>query len=181
MVLLAVFALDLLPVRHTAILLLVAAAVLLALEMKFASHGALAIGGIVCLAIGTLTLIDAPIPELSIQPAIAIALCVGFGGITFLLLRLALRARRNKALIGPAALVGFPATAMEPLWPPFESADSAGHPARSIGRILVQGEIWQATSSEPVAEQTNLRVTGFHGDILEVQPTSQEPSSPARI
>jgi membrane-bound serine protease (ClpP class) len=174
MVLLAVFALDLLPIRHTAILLLIAAAVLMLLEVKFTSHGILALAGIACLAFGTLTLIDAPIPELAIQPSIAIALCVGFGIITFSLLRLAVRARRNKSLMGPAALVGSPATSMEPIWP---ANDPAAQPIGriTIGHVLVQGEIWQATASQPVAQHLPVRVIGFHGDILEVQPTPHNP------
>jgi membrane-bound serine protease (ClpP class) len=171
MVLLAVFSLDLLPIRHTAILLLLAAAVLMVLEIKFTSHGALGIAGIVCLAIGTLTLVDAPIPEMGIHPLIALALSTGFGILTIALLRLALRARRTKFLIGPAALVGFPATAMEDLRPATQAA------TQGIGRILVQGEIWQATCTEPVPEKTSLRVTGFQGDILEVQPVAQAPAS----
>jgi membrane-bound serine protease (ClpP class) len=97
---------------------------------------------------------------------------VGFGIITVVLLRLALRARRQKALIGPAALVGFSATAMEPLEP---AGDNSG---RALGRILVQGEIWQATAHEPVPTQASLRVTGFHGDVLEVQLITQGASSP---
>ena len=69
MVLLAVFALNLLPIRYTAVLLLVAAMVLLVLEAKFGGHGALAIAGIVCLTFGMLTLVAAPVPEMGDQPA----------------------------------------------------------------------------------------------------------------
>jgi membrane-bound serine protease (ClpP class) len=68
MVLLAIFALNLLPIRYTAVLLLVAALVLLLLEAKFGGHGALAIAGIVCLTFGTLTLVAAPVPEMADQP-----------------------------------------------------------------------------------------------------------------
>ena len=168
MVLLAGFALDLLPIRHAAILLLLAAAALLVLEVKFASHGILALAGIVCLAFGTLTLIDAPIPELAIRPWLAISLCTGFGIITVILLRLAVRARHSKSLMGPAALVGFPGTAMEALHPAGETVDD-----HNIGHILVQGEIWQATAPEAIAAQTGVRVIGFHGDILEVQPAAE--------
>ena len=168
MVLLAGFALDLLPIRHAAILLLVAAAALLVLEVKFASHGVLALAGIVCLAFGTLTLIDAPIPELAIRPWLAISLCTGFGIITVILLRLAVRARHSKSLMGPAALVGFPGTAMEALHPASETVGDD-----NIGHILVQGEIWQATTPKAIAAQANVRVIGFHGDILEVQPVTE--------
>jgi membrane-bound serine protease (ClpP class) len=170
MVLLAIFSLDLLPIRHTAVLLLLAAAVLMVLEAKFASHGILALAGIACLAFGTLTLIDAPIPEMAIQPVIAISLCIAFGIITFVLLRLAMRARRNKALTGPAALVGSPGTAMEPV---------CLKGTLPIGRIQVLGEIWQATASEPIPERGRIRVTGFYGDILEVQPDHQAPFAAA--
>jgi membrane-bound serine protease (ClpP class) len=174
MVLLAIFALDLLPIRHTAVLLLLAAAALMLLELKFASHGVLALAGIACLAFGTLTLIDAPIPEMAVQPIIAISLCLAFGIITFFLVRLAVKARRQKALTGPAALVGFSGTAMEPI-----SIKNSG----PIGRILVQGEIWQATANAPIPEQAAVRVTGFHHDsnldILEVQPETQIPLAPA--
>ena len=62
MVLLGIFGLDLLPIRYTAVLLLVAAMVLLALEAKFGGHGALAIAGIICLTFGMLTLVAAPVP-----------------------------------------------------------------------------------------------------------------------
>jgi membrane-bound serine protease (ClpP class) len=173
MVLLAGFALDLLPIRHAAILLLLAAAALLILEVKFASHGVLALAGIVCLAFGTLTLIDAPIPELAIRPWLAISLCTGFGIITVVLLRLAVRARHSKSLMGPAALVGFPGTAMEALHPAGETVggDNIGH--ISIGHILVQGEIWQATAPEAIAAQASVQVIGFHGDILEVQSVAE--------
>jgi membrane-bound serine protease (ClpP class) len=184
MVLLAVFALDLLPIRHTAVLLLLAAAVLLLLEVKFASHGILAVAGILCLAFGALTLVDSPIPELGIEPAIAIALCVAFGGITVVLLRLAVRARRSKALMGPAALVGYPGVTMEMIWPIPEigagQASQMGQAGHSIGHILVQGEIWQATATEPVPERANVRVMGFEGDILQVRPAVSGPPSPDR-
>ena len=76
-----------------------------------------------------------------------------------------------EALIGPAALVGFPGTAME-------SIDPIGPAGGPMGRILVQGEIWQATSGQSIPAQASVRVTGFHGDVLEVQNT-KDPLSPA--
>ena len=56
-----------------------------------------------------------------------------------------------------------------------EALDPAGE---SLGHILVQGEIWQATAPEAIAAQTGVRVIGFHGDVLEVQSTEKQ-SSPA--
>ncbi|MGB8096616.1 MAG: nodulation protein NfeD, partial [Terracidiphilus sp.] len=100
MVLLGIFGLDLLPIRYTAVMLLIAALVLLVLEAKFGGHGALAIAGIVCLTLGTLTLVAAPVPELAVNPWVAIGVSSGFGGITVFLVRLAVRARRSKQMLG---------------------------------------------------------------------------------
>jgi membrane-bound serine protease (ClpP class) len=156
MVLLAIFGLDLLPIRFTAVLLLVAALAFLMLEAKFGGHGALAIAGIVCLTFGTLTLVAAPVPEMEISPAIAIGVSAGFGLITVFLVRLAMRARKLKTRLGAEALVGSRASAMEPLTPQ--------------GHVLVEGEIWLAVASQPVVAGTPLRVTGNENYLLHVVP-----------
>ena len=159
MVLLAIFGLNLLPIRYTAVLLLVAALGMLVLEAKVGGHGALAIAGIVCLTFGMLTLVAAPVPELSVNPLIAIGVSAGFGVITVFLLRLAIRARRMKARLGVDALIGCVAKAMEPLSPE--------------GHVLVEGEIWQAVASEPVSAGTPLRVVGREANLLRVEPVER--------
>jgi membrane-bound serine protease (ClpP class) len=156
MLLLGIFALDLLPIRFTAVMLLVAAFALMLLEAKFGGHGVLAIAGILCLSFGTLTLIAAPIPELRINPWVAVGVSLGFGSITVFLVRLALKARRMKSRLGVDALVGSQASAMEPLSPE--------------GHVLVEGEIWRAVASEPVPAGTKLRVTGHEQYLLRVAP-----------
>jgi len=160
MVLLGVFALDLLPIRFTAIMLLLAAFALMLLEAKFGGHGVLAITGIVCLTFGTLTLIAAPIPELRINPWVAIGVSLGFGSITVFLVRLAMKARRMKARLGADALVGSEASAMEPLSPE--------------GHVLVEGEIWRAVASQTVPTGTKLRVVGHEHYLLRVAPVESE-------
>jgi len=156
MVLLAVFSLDLLPIRYTAVMLLVAALVLMLLEAKFGGHGALAITGIVCLTFGLLTLVAAPVPEMGVSPLVAIAVSAAFGVITVLLVRLAVRARQRKARLGADALIGSRATAMEPLSP--------------VGHILVEGEIWQAVASQPQPAGAPLMVVGKDHMVLRVEP-----------
>jgi len=164
MVLLAIFALNLLPIRYTAVLLLLAAVVLLILEAKFGGHGALAIAGIACLTLGTLTLVAAPIPELAVRPWVAIAVSTAFGGITAFLVRLAVRARRLKARLGADALVGHRASAMEPLNPE--------------GHVLVDGEIWRAIADEMVPAGTPLQVVGHEQYLLKVTPVSPPGAKP---
>jgi membrane-bound serine protease (ClpP class) len=158
MVLLAVFALGLLPIRYTAVLLLVAALVLLLLEAKFGGHGVLAIAGIVCLAFGMLTLVAAPIPQLAVSPLVAVAISAAFGAITVFLVRLAIRARQRKARIGADALVGAHATSMEALAPE--------------GHVLVEGEIWRAVARQPIPAGSALVVTGHDEMVLRVEPVS---------
>jgi membrane-bound serine protease (ClpP class) len=126
------------------------------LEAKFGGHGVLAIAGIVCLIFGTLTLVAAPIPELRINPWVAVGVSLGFGSITVFLVRLAFKARRQKAKLGADALVGSEASAMEALAPE--------------GHVLVEGEIWLAVASEPVAAGARLRVVGHEQYLLRVAP-----------
>ena len=66
-ILLAIFALNLLPVRFAAVVLILASFALFALEAKFSAHGVLAIGGIVTMVLGGLLLVDAPIPEMRVR------------------------------------------------------------------------------------------------------------------
>ncbi len=166
MVLLAIFGLNLLPINYTAVLLLVAALVLLLLEAKFGGHGALAIAGIVCLTFGTLTLVNAPVPEMGVSPWVAIAVSTAFGCITVFLVRLAVRARRMKSRLGPPALVGCRAKAMEAM--------------NLEGHVLVEGEIWLAVSTAPVSAGTPLRVVGLEQYLLHVEP-AQPPRPPQSV
>lgn len=160
MVLLGIFGLGLLPIRYTAVALLIAALVFIALEAKIGGHGALAIAGIVCLLFGMLTLVAAPVPEMAIHPWVAIAVSLAFGGITVFLVRLAVRARRRKMRLGPDALVGSVASAMEALAPE--------------GHVLVEGEIWRAVASAPVDKGAKLRVVAHEDYLLRVEPAESE-------
>ncbi|WP_345945280.1 nodulation protein NfeD [Granulicella sp. dw_53] len=157
-VLLALFGLNLLPVRHTAVLLLVAALLLLILELKFTSHGILAAVGIASLIFGLATLVDAPIPELRVHLAIAVAAGLGFGVISFGLAWLALRARRSKVLLGPEAMIGRLAIARTPLNP--------------TGQVEVRGELWQAhlQGSTHLPAGSPVLVTAIHDLTLLVEP-----------
>jgi membrane-bound serine protease (ClpP class) len=152
LVLISLFSLNLLPVRYTAVMLILGAFVLFLLEAKFASHGVLAGAGTLCLVFGLLTLVDGPIPELRVHPATAIAAGAAFGLITLFVVRLAIRARRNKSLMGVDALIGLTAVAQQPLSP--------------SGQVLVHGELWQAESPIPVAPGEQVQVRGVRNLTL---------------
>ncbi|WP_158747949.1 nodulation protein NfeD [Acidobacterium sp. S8] len=155
LVVLALFALNLLPVRYTSLMLLIAAFALLLLEAKFASHGVLTTAGIICLVFGTLTLVAGPIPELRVSMATAIGTGIAFGAITTFLVRIAIRARRNKVVTGADALIGSIAIAQQPLEP--------------RGQVMVHGELWFAESPSPIAPGERVRVRAVRNLTLLVE------------
>ncbi|HEY0785645.1 MAG TPA: nodulation protein NfeD [Acidobacteriaceae bacterium] len=155
----SLFALNLLPVRLTSVMLLVAAMALLLLEAKFPSHGVLATTGIICLVMGGLTLVAGPIPEQRIHLATAAGTGLGFGIITVFLVRIAWRARRNKVLTGPEAMVGAIAVAQQ-------SFHQQGEPR---SQVMVHGELWLAESPQPLSPGERARVIGVRGLTLLVQ------------
>lgn len=168
-ILLAVFALNLLPTRFAAVVLILASFALFALEAKFATHGVLAIGGIVTMTLGGLLLVDAPIPEMRVHLWTALAISIPLGIITVFLMGIALRARRNKVVTGVQGLVGQVGVARTALSPG--------------GKVFVHGELWNAVSSAPLAAGQTVVVRKVDGLELQVDPSSSaqeaEASSPA--
>jgi membrane-bound serine protease (ClpP class) len=169
MVLLAIFGLNLLPVQHTAILLLFAALALMVLEAKFASHGVLGIAGVLCLVFGLATLVNGPTPEMRVHFGVAAGAGIGFGIITFGLAWIAFKARQAKRLTGPQAMLGHTAVAMTPLAP--QGHTLPGYPP--TGQVEVRGEIWQATlppNTSPLPAGTPVTVRAVNGLTLTVAP-----------
>jgi membrane-bound serine protease (ClpP class) len=159
-ILLAIFALNLLPTRFAAVVLILASFVLFALEAKFATHGVLAIGGITTLVIGGLLLVDAPIPEMRVNLATALAVSIPLGAITVFLMSIALRARRNKVVTGAEGLVGEVAIAQTALVP--------------AGKVFVHGELWDAVASGNVPAGEKVVVRKVNGLQLQVERTRSE-------
>ncbi len=157
-VILSLFGLNLLPIRHTAIVLLLAAVVMMVLEAKFGSHGALALAGVICLVFGLATLVDGPIPELRVHTATAVGAGLGFGAISFGLAWIALRARRSKVLTGPQAMIGGTAIVRTPLNP--------------TGQVEIRGELWQASlrGHASLAVGSAVSVRSVEGLVLIVEP-----------
>jgi membrane-bound serine protease (ClpP class) len=158
-ILLAVFALHLLPIRFAAVVLILASFVLFALEAKFVTHGVLAIGGITTLVIGALLLVDAPIPEMRVKLATALAVSIPVGLITVFLMTVALRARRSKVTTGAEGLVGEVAIAQTALAP--------------VGKVFVHGELWDAVASANVPAGDKVVVEKVEGLQLRVQPCAR--------
>jgi membrane-bound serine protease (ClpP class) len=164
-ILLAIFALNLLPVRFAAVVLILASFVLFALEAKFSTHGVVAIGGIVTMVLGALLLVDAPIPEMRVHLYTALAVSIPLGIITAFLMTLALKARRNKVVTGAQGLVGEIGVAHTPLSPQ--------------GKVFVHGELWDAIASAHMPAGSSVVIRGVEGLQLEVDPLPSIQPAPA--
>jgi membrane-bound serine protease (ClpP class) len=155
-ILVAAFALNLLPTRFAALALILGAFALFAAEAKFASHGVLTIGGITLLTLGGLLLVDSPVPEMRVHLLTALAVSIPLGLITAFLMSIAVRARRNKLVSGAQGLmgeVGVTQTALAPR-----------------GKIFVHGELWDAVSPAQVAIGQSVVVRDIDGLLLHVEP-----------
>ena len=155
-IVLAVFALNLLPTRYSALVLILVAFALFALEAKFATHGVLGIGGAICMVIGALLLVDGPIPEMRINIITALAVAIPFAFIAVFLMTLVLRSRKARVSTGSEGMVGELGVARTAV-----SAD---------GKVFVHGEIWNAMSGVPISEGARVRVRAVDGLRVVVEP-----------
>jgi len=164
-ILIAAFALNLLPTRFAALGLILAAFALFAAEAKFASHGVLTVGGITLLTLGGLLLVDSPIPEMRVHLLTALAVSIPLGFITAFLMSIALKARRNKRVSGAEGLIGETGVAQSSLSP--------------RGKVFVHGELWDAVSSSDVPAGDSVVVRRVDGLVLQVEPATVSRPMPA--
>ena len=157
MLLLAFFALQVLPVSYAGVALILLGFVLLVLEVKFTSHGFLAVGGIAALMFGSLMLIDSPLPELQIGLRVILPVVLTLSGIMLTLVSLAVRAQRQPSVTGESGMLHSIAEVLTPI------------PAGGTGRVSTHGEIWTATAVEPIQAGESVLVTAIHGLVLTVK------------
>jgi membrane-bound serine protease (ClpP class) len=152
---LAFFAFQSLPINYAGLLLILFGIALLVAEIKIVSHGILAMGGVVAMALGSLMLFDAP--ELGFRLSWGvIALMVGVtAGLLLWVLAVGLRALRRRPLLGAAGMIDRTGTAR-------------GRIERD-GQVAVQGELWRAVAEEDVIEDGEpVRVVSVDGLTLRV-------------
>ena len=160
LVVVALLALSVLPIRGAAVALLILAFVLFILEAKFAAHGVLAVGGIIAMLFGSLLLVEGP-PEMRIRFTTALSVTLPFALISLALVYLVVRSRLKPHVTGAAGLLKEKAVAHTDLTPG--------------GTVRIHGEFWSAVSSVPVPRGTLVRVNAVDGLKLEVEPESTSP------
>jgi membrane-bound serine protease (ClpP class) len=160
LVLLGLSAISVLPINWLGAALLLVSFTLFALEAKFAAHGVLAVGGTVSMVLGAVMLIDSPLPELRIHWSTAVGLALPFSLITFGLVSLALRARRNKVVTGDAGMIGEIGSAVTDLAP--------------AGKVFVHGEYWNAVAPANLPAGARVRVIAIRQLTLTVEPVTDK-------
>jgi len=154
--LLALYALQLLPVNYAGLALILLGIGCMAAEAFVPSFGVLGLGGVAAFVAGAVILIDTEQPGFGIP----LAFIVAIAGISALLITgaagMALRARRRKVVGGEGRLVGAVGEIVQVA------------PARSWAQV--EGETWQVTSRMPLRQGEKVRVLARRGLVLEVAP-----------
>jgi membrane-bound serine protease (ClpP class) len=158
--LLAFYSLQTLPINYTGLLLIGLGMVMFILEIKVTSFGMLFLGGVVAMSLGALMLIDSPEEYLRI-PVSTILLVVGTtAGLFLFVVGTAVRSLRRQPVSGREGLLGAIGTARGRIDP--------------VGTVFVQGTLWSARSTVPIATGTTVRVVGVEGLKLTVEEVTEE-------
>ena len=132
------------PINYAGLLLIILAVILFIAELNVVSYGLLTLGGLVCMVLGSLMLIDSPFSLMRISLEVIFPLVIATACITIFLVGAVIRAHRKKSLVGQEGLVGEKGI-----------ADSAIDP---FGTVLIHGEIWQARSTVPIQKGETVRI-----------------------
>jgi len=157
-IILALYAMNFLPVNFAGLLLIALALTFFILEAKYTSHGVLAAGGVVSMLLGALFLIPAGITGGGVSLSVALSATLPFALLTVILMRLVLRSRKWKPVTGKEELLGA------------EGVVESGLDGGTTGMIRVHGELWRAVSSRPVSAGKLVKVVRVEGLTLSVEP-----------
>jgi len=152
---LGLFAMQVLPVNTTGLLLLLLALVLFLMELFITSHGVLGAAGLISLILGSLMLYDTPGSGVSLSASVMWPTVAVAGTFFMTIAFLAARAQFRRPQAGREALIGETGQVREETGP-------------SGGMVYVHGELWRAVSDTPLETGTEIEVTGMSGMKLRV-------------
>ena len=154
--LVALFALNLLPVSFAGIALLLLGIGLMIAEAHLGAFGLLGVAGIAAFVIGGVMMFPSRAPGFAISLPVLAGATIVTGGLFLIVLTTLLRSRRRPVVTGNEALVGAEGEAVA--WQGEE------------GRVRVGGEIWRARASGPLEPGHRIKVIERHGLVLTVEP-----------
>jgi membrane-bound serine protease (ClpP class) len=142
--------------------LMVLAFVLLVLDLRLPTHGILTVGAVISLIFGALILFNntaGPYSEPQIDPVVIYVMAGFVGVLSFALISVIVRVRRQPVTTGKEGMIGAKAVALTPLLPE--------------GRVRYGGEDWAAVLVDPSVSLdagSEVRVVAVQGLRLQVQP-----------
>ena len=160
--LLALFALSVLPVNYVGVLLILLAIVFFIAEVKVTSYGLLAVAGLASFVLGSLMLIDSPFPALRVSLSVILPSAVVAGAVIIFLLTRVLRSHRMRPATGEEGIIGEIGEAAADLDP--------------RGKVFVHGEYWDARAAAPIKAGSAVRIVKIVGRQLEVEAADDAAS-----
>jgi membrane-bound serine protease (ClpP class) len=154
--LVALFALSLLPINYAGAGLLLLGIGLMVAEAHIGSFGAIGIGGIIAFVIGSIIMFPSGVAGFTLSLSVVGVTVLVSAGLFLMVLSMLLRSRRRPVVTGQEALLGAKGECI--IWRGIE------------GRVQVQGEVWRARADEALLPGTRIRVVGREGLVLVVEP-----------
>lgn len=154
--LVALYALDLLPIDYAGVALVLLGIGLMIAEAHIGSFGVLGIAGIASFVIGALMMFPATAPGFTLSRPLLGGVTFVTAGLFVIVLSLLLRSRRRRVVTGKEALLGAEGEAVS--WEAHE------------GRVRIHGEIWKAYASQSLQAGARVKVIGRQGLVLTVEP-----------
>ncbi|MNE14494.1 hypothetical protein D3C80_1073750 [compost metagenome] len=161
---LALYALQLLPVNFAGVALILLGILFMAAEAFMPSFGVIGFGGIAAFVVGAVILIDTEVPGFGIPLSVIITTAVASALLIFAIIGMAVRARRRALVSGDAGLVGSQTTLLG-----LEVDDPYS------GWVQLQGERWQVRSEAPLRSGQRVRVLARNGLLLDVTADERPP------
>lgn len=161
--LLALYAFQVLPVSYAGLALIFLGIGLLMAEAFAPSFGILGLGGVAAFVLGSVMLMDTELPGYRIALPLIAAFAVFSAALCSIALGLILKARRQASVSGVAHLIGELGVV--------ESMDPDG------AWVRLDGELWRANSTHPLAECDEVVVDALDGLVLEVRPATKEKTN----
>jgi membrane-bound serine protease (ClpP class) len=153
--LLAFLAFQVLPINYVGLLLILLAIGFFIAEIKIPGFGVFGIGGVVSFVLGSIMLINAPIPEMRPAMSIVITFALGVSLIFLFLTYKVYQSLRKKAETGQEGLTGEVGVAKTEI-------------TAASGKVFVHGEWWNAVSDETIPTGAKVKVESLENFILKV-------------
>ncbi len=154
--LLAFFALQVLPVNYVGVMLIIVSVILFILEVKITSFGLLSIGGIISLTLGSIMLFEGD-AAMRVSWAVIIPTVTLVSAFFIFAMGLVVQAWMTMPRTGGEGLLGEVGTAVTDI--------------DEDGKIYVHGEYWNARADSRIPRGERVRIT--HVDSLSVRVTRQ--------